>query len=72
MWEGAEVDLVCILPTAVMVADFKNYRGRLTGSENGPWLIDGVTVKGGAKLNPYVQLRDNRTSVRNWRREKGY
>ncbi len=71
MWEAAEVDLVCILPTAFVVADFKNYRGQLTGSENGPWLIDGVTVKGGAKLNPYVQLRDNRTSVRNWLSRKG-
>ncbi len=66
MWEGAEVDLVCVLPCAILVADFKNYKGRLTGSENGPWQVDGVVVKGGARTNPFVQLRENRFSVINW------
>ena len=66
MWEGAEVDLVCILPSSVVVADFKNYSGHVSGTENGPWSADGIVVKGGAKTNPFVQLRDNRTSVRNW------
>ncbi len=66
MWEGAEVDLVCILPTMILVADFKNYRGRVSGAENGPWFADGVPVKGGAQKNPYVQLRNNRYSIMDW------
>ncbi|HFK2882774.1 TPA: NERD domain-containing protein [Stenotrophomonas maltophilia] len=66
MWEGAEVDLVCILPTMILVADFKNYRGRISGAENGPWFADGVPVKGGAQKNPYVQLRNNRYSIMDW------
>ena len=66
MWEGAEVDLVCILPTMILVADFKNYRGRISGSENGQWFADGVPVKGGAQKNPYVQLRNNRYSIMDW------
>ncbi|MDD4967481.1 ATP-binding domain-containing protein [Halothiobacillus sp.] len=66
MWSGAEIDLVCILPSAVIVADFKSYGGTLTGTENGPWRIDGVVVKGGSKANPFQQLRDNKFSVLNW------
>jgi hypothetical protein len=53
MWNGAEIDLVCILPSAIIVADFKSYGGKLTGTENGPWQADGVIVKGGRKANPY-------------------
>ena len=63
MWNGAEIDLVCILPSAIIVADFKSYGGTLTGTENGPWQADGVIVKGGRKANPYQQLRDNKCGL---------
>lgn len=66
MWNGAEIDLVCILPSALLVADFKGHGGKLTGTENGPWQADGVLVKGGNKANPYQQLRDNKFSVLDW------
>ena len=71
MWNGAEIDLVCILPSAIIVADFKNYHGCLTGTENGPWQADGTLVKGGRKANPYQQLRDNKFSVMDWVHSKG-
>ncbi len=70
MWNGAEIDLVCILPSAIIVADFKSYGGKLTGTENGPWQADGVIVKGGRKANPYQQLRDNKFSVLEWLQSK--
>lgn len=70
MWNGAEIDLVCILPSAIIVADFKNYHGCLTGTENGPWQADGTLVKGGRKANPYQQLRDNKFSVMDWVQSK--
>lgn len=70
MWNGAEIDLVCILPSAIIVADFKSYGGTLTGTENGPWQADGVIVKGGRKANPYQQLRDNKFSVLDWLQSK--
>ncbi|MNZ09635.1 ATP-binding domain-containing protein [Aeromonas sp. R4-3] len=70
MWNGAEIDLVCILPSAIIVADFKCYGGKLTGTENGPWQADGVIVKGGRKANPYQQLRDNKFSVLDWLQSK--
>ena len=66
MWNGAELDLVCILPTAIIVVDFKHYSGHLEGTENGPWQVDGVEVKGGSKTNPFQQLRDNKFAVINW------
>lgn len=70
MWNGAEIDLVCILPSAIIVADFKSYGGKLTGTENGPWQADGVIVKGGQKANPYQQLRNNKFSVLDWLQSK--
>jgi len=70
MWNGAEIDLVCILPSAILVADFKSHVGKLTGTENGPWQADGVLVKGGRKDNPYQQLRDNKFSTLNWLQSK--
>ncbi|KCZ96602.1 hypothetical protein HPO_19024 [Hyphomonas polymorpha PS728] len=71
MWSGAEIDLVCILPSAIIVADFKSYGGKLTGTENGPWQADGLLVKGGRKANPYQQLRDNKFSVLGWLQSNG-
>lgn len=65
-WNGSEIDVVCILPSAIVVADFKSHSGKLTGTENGPWQADGILVKGGSKANPFQQLRDNRFSVLNW------
>lgn len=70
LWNGAEIDLVCILPLAILVADFKSHRGRLTGAENGPWQADGILIKGGRKSNPYQQLRDNKFSILNWLESK--
>ncbi len=70
LWNGAEIDLVCILPSAILVADFKSHGGKLTGTENGPWQADGVLVKGGRKANPYQQLRDNKFSLLNWLESK--
>jgi hypothetical protein len=66
MWNGAEIDLVCVLPSMILVADFKGHGGQLTGSENGPWQADGTFVKGGSKANPFQQLRDNKFSMLDW------
>lgn len=66
MWNGAEIDLVCILPSALLLIDFKNYKGHLTAAENGPWLMDGVEVKGGSRENPYHQLLANKRAVMDW------
>lgn len=71
MWNGAEIDLVCILPSALIVADFKSYGGTLAGTENGPWLADSVIIRGGRKANPYQQLRDNKFSVLEFLQSKG-
>ena len=66
IWEGVEIDLVCILPSSILVVDFKHYSGNLKAAENGPWTIDGVEVKGGSKTNPFQQLRDNKFAIINW------
>lgn len=64
-----ELDALVIKPNAVIIIDFKDFTGALKFSESGPWLIqptDGaplLEVKGGASVNPLVQLRTNKKAV---------
>lgn len=66
LWNGAEIDAVCILPRAIVVIDFKDYGGKIRIAENGPWRGDIGTVRGGSKENPFAQVRDNKRTVMNW------
>ncbi len=54
MWDGHEVDLVCLLPAAVLIVDFKHYSGHLIGGENGPWRVNDeiVTWLEGGEVDP--------------------
>lgn len=72
MWNGAEIDLVVLLPGMVVVADFKSHKGYLTGAENGRWRASGVEVKGGSYANPFVQLRSNKYNVINWLKQHDF
>ena len=69
-WNQAEIDLVCILNQALVVIDFKAYSGRITVSENGPWMKGSVPVAGGSKQNPLAQVKHNKFSVLDWLRSR--
>ncbi len=64
-----ELDAVVVKQNALIVIDFKDYAGRLSLSEDGPWLIEDTAsgestrVKGGASVNPLVQLRQNKFAL---------
>ena len=71
MWNGQEVDLVCLTAHSIIVCDLKNYSGNLQGQENGEWLIttqnnETIIVKGGGQINPFVQVRKNRYAIMDW------
>ncbi|GLR63867.1 NERD domain-containing protein [Marinospirillum insulare] len=72
MWDGHEVDLVCLLPTAILVADFKHYSGHLIGTENGEWTVAGAAVKGGSnhRANPFQQVREYKFAIIDWLKQK--
>jgi hypothetical protein len=57
---GAEIDAMVLRRDCIVVIDFKNYGGAIEATENGPWVADGVAVKGGAKRNPLIQIRENK------------
>ena len=65
-WAGAEIDLVCILPSSILLIDFKDYTGYLVATDTGPWMIDGIEVQGGSKENPYHQLCSYKKSIMSW------
>lgn len=69
-WNGIEIDAVVLLPRAIAVLDFKSHRGRIRISENGPWVGEGGVIKGGSKLNPFAQIRDNKRAVMSWLGDK--
>lgn len=64
--EGNELDALLLKPDAVAVIDFKNYGGKLSIAENGPWSADGDLVRGGAAMSPFVQIRQNKFALMNW------
>lgn len=66
LWNGAEIDAVVILPRAIAVIDFKSHGGRVQISENGPWRGESGLIKGGTKINPFAQIRDNKWAVKSW------
>lgn len=68
--EGAEIDALLIKKKGIIVIDFKNYGGILEVDENNTWYADGEEVKGGNKINPYRQIRDNRYSVMDFFKKK--
>jgi len=59
---GKQLDALVIKDDALVIVDFKNYGGKLTVTENGPWEIDGKTVNTGRK-NPFQQLYENKFSL---------
>lgn len=64
---GRELDALLVTNHAFIVVEFKNFGGNvLTASENSPWTMDGINVKGGAHQNPFAQARKNRSSVYTW------
>lgn len=80
-WNGAEIDLVLIQHNSFIVADLKDYSGRLSASENGAWTMESddqsATVYGGNQTaswggkSPFKQIRENRFSVINFLSENG-
>ena len=69
-WNQAEIDLVCILKSALVVIDFKAYSGSISVSENGPWRKGSVAIAGGAKQNPLIQIKHNKFAVMDWLRSR--
>lgn len=62
--QGSEIDAAVIKADSITVIDFKNYRGGIRFSENGPWRTsEGVEIKGGSKPNPFIQIRDNKSAL---------
>ena len=69
-WNQAEIDLVCILNSALVVIDFKAFSGKITISENGPWRSGSVPIAGGAKQNPLIQIKHNKFCIMDWLRSR--
>lgn len=66
---GNEMDAVLFKPDGVAIIEIKDHGGTVQFSENNPWRADGREVKGGTKINPFVQVRAYRYSLRSWLEE---
>jgi SpoVK/Ycf46/Vps4 family AAA+-type ATPase len=63
-----EIDGVIITNHSVNILEFKNVKGSISSiNENGEWLLSNkIIIKGGSRsLNPFIQLRNNRSEFIN-------
>jgi hypothetical protein len=67
---GRELDALLIKPNAITIIDFKDYGGKVEYSEDCPWKIGDVEVKGGSSVNPLQQLKRNREAFMSFCRSK--
>lgn len=63
MWNGQEIDLVCITEHAIIVIDLKNYSGALTGQENGEWLMDVQSTDSAINQTPVSAVQHADTHI---------
>ena len=68
-YNNRDIDAMLIKRDGIIVIDFKDYSGELRFSENSIWTIGNVTVKGGAFINPFVQVRSSKSLVANFFKE---
>jgi hypothetical protein len=64
-WRNCQVDALVVTPQAVIVADWKDGLGAITGGEDGPWLRNGQPIAAGSASNenPYHQILRIRRTV---------
>jgi len=65
-YNNQEIDATIIKKNAIIVIDFKKYGGIIKFSENGKWYAGNEEVKGGNKINPFIQLRTNKFALVNF------
>lgn len=65
-YNNQEIDATIIKNNSVIVIDFKKYGGIIKFSENGKWYAENQEVKGGNKINPFIQLRTNKFALVNF------
>jgi hypothetical protein len=69
--QGSEIDAAVLKRDSITVIDFKDYKGRISFSENDRWLAGNVEVRGGNKPNPFIQVRYNKFALLNSLKEIG-
>lgn len=69
----ANLDGLIIKNDAIIIVEFKDYEGSLQASMNGPWICNGVPIKGGASgKTPYEQIKKNQRILRKVIAENSY
>lgn len=66
MIAGNEMDAVLFKPNGIAIVELKDYGGKVHFSENSEWQADDRVVRGGTKINPFVQVRGYRFNLRSW------
>ena len=61
--QGYEIDAAVLKKHSITVIDFKDYGGLINFSENGKWFADETEIKGGNKVNPFIQIRNNKFAL---------
>lgn len=60
-FNNRDIDAMVIKNDAIIVIDFKDYGGTITFSENDEWKATNIPIKGGAAINPFIQLKTTKS-----------
>jgi len=62
-YNNKDIDAMLIKKDSIILIDFKDYGGKVNFSENSIWTCDGLEVKGGSFINPFMQLRASKGNI---------
>jgi superfamily I DNA/RNA helicase len=69
MINGHDIDALFLKSTGICIVEMKAHGGKILFRENTPWLVGGQEVKGGAKINPFLQVRTYRFGLHHFLRD---
>src|SRR5687767_1130150 len=57
LFEGSDVDAVLLKPDGICIIEMKSHGGKVKFTESTPWTVGASEVRGGSKVNPFLQVR---------------
>ena len=63
MLEGNDLDALFLKPDGISIIEMKAHGGKVNFTESTPWIVGSSEVKGGGKLNPFLQVRAYRLGL---------
>jgi superfamily I DNA/RNA helicase len=71
MFEGNDLDVLYMKPDGICIIEMKAHGGKVNFTESTPWIVGTSEVRGGGRMNPFLQVRAYRLGLINFFRNRG-